>query len=134
MTGIQASGLVIFRRSRGILLIKKRDYWEFPKGRVDEKDSDLMRTALREVREETGLVDLKIVEGFVTTEHYPVGGRRKQVTYWLALSKGNPTISSEHRGYVWASPREAEKLLSYSSKKRVLREALAYLKHRGLAH
>ena len=50
---IIAAGAIVYRPGRGFLLLRNRDYWEFPKGRADEKDESILATALREVGEET---------------------------------------------------------------------------------
>jgi len=55
----KSCGAVIFRKTRGkyaVLLIKNRyaDFWSFPKGHVEEGENEY-QTAIREVKEETGL-------------------------------------------------------------------------------
>lgn len=61
----ETAGGVVFRRTdRGveILMIQDaKDRWTIPKGHV-EKGERLEETALREIEEETGLSDLKIID------------------------------------------------------------------------
>lgn len=76
-----AGGLVYRRRGgevRVVLVARRRDdtlVWMIPKGHV-ERGEKMLDTALREVREETGLVAM--VEG-------PLG----DVTYWYARHDGD---------------------------------------------
>jgi 8-oxo-dGTP pyrophosphatase MutT (NUDIX family) len=129
---IKAAGAIIYRRSKGFLLLKKKDFWEFPKGRVDDSDGDLLATALREVHEETSLTDLDLVSDFHAVEHYKINGEEKTVDYFLCLSQQNPTISSEHLGFAWCSADEVLHMLSFESKKKIFKDALTVLREKGL--
>jgi 8-oxo-dGTP pyrophosphatase MutT (NUDIX family) len=125
---IIAAGAIVYRAGRGFLLLRNRDYWEFPKGRADDDDADILATALREVGEETGLTDVTLIEGFREEEHYTVTRGPKMVTYFLARTKQEPTLSKEHRGYCWCTAREVEEFIRYEAKRVVFRKALAFLK------
>ena len=72
-----------------ILLIRHRKggHWSFPKGHVEAGESE-RQTALREVREETGL-RIKLVSGFRhSVEYAPKPGVQKQVVYFLGYEIG----------------------------------------------
>jgi 8-oxo-dGTP pyrophosphatase MutT (NUDIX family) len=58
-----ASAFIVSPDARELLLIhhKKLDRWLQPGGHVDPDDRDLLGAALREVREEVGMVDLALV-------------------------------------------------------------------------
>ncbi len=129
---IIAAGAIVYRPGRGFLLLRNRDYWEFPKGRADEKDDSILATALREVGEETGLTDVTLVEGFHEQEHFKVTRGPKSVDYFLALTNSEPNISSEHRGYCWCTGKEVERFLSYETKRIVFRKALAFLREQKI--
>lgn len=67
-----------------LLLLRHRHggHWSFPKGHVEGEETET-ETALREIREETGL-SVSLREGFRhTVEYYPKPGVRKQVVYFL---------------------------------------------------
>lgn len=83
-----------------------------------EPGEDPLKAALREVREETGLVDLRFRWGKVYQETEPYAGG-KVARYYLAESSAgevrlgiNPELGRpEHHEYRWASYPEAEMLL-----------------------
>ncbi|MGB3080086.1 MAG: NUDIX domain-containing protein, partial [Saprospiraceae bacterium] len=58
---IKAGGGLVINPFGKVLLIFRRGVWDLPKGKQDPGET-LAQTALREVREETGVPDLKIVE------------------------------------------------------------------------
>lgn len=130
---IYAAGAVLWREVEGKLLIAvihraRYDDWSFPKGKQDPGEN-LPQTAVREIREETGLkiklgVRLKIV-------HYTVGDNiPKEVHYWaarvsdtaLANSKFEP--SEEVAKVEWKTPEEVRSLLTYDFDREVLDRAL----------
>jgi len=130
---IFAAGAVLWREVKGQLLVAvihraRYDDWSFPKGKQDPGEN-LPQTAVREIREETGLkiklgVRLKIV-------HYTVGDNiPKEVHYWaarvtdsaLANSKFEP--SEEVAKVEWKTPEEVRGLLTYDFDREVLDRAL----------
>ena len=67
-----------------LLLLKHKfgGHWSFPKGHVEPGETEI-ETALREVREETGL-ELSLQEGFrESVEYFPKPYIKKQVVYFL---------------------------------------------------
>jgi len=131
-----SAGFVVFRRRNGhleVLLIRSSEYsyWGFPKGLVDEGESD-EEAARRELAEETGLTDIEIVDGFKTTDKYfyQRKGKRifKTVTFFAAFARsGQVRLSYEHSDYVWVEARKALSLIKYKSLRKVLRQALQFL-------
>jgi 8-oxo-dGTP pyrophosphatase MutT (NUDIX family) len=119
---ILAAGGVLWRPagdSFEILLIHRPRYddWTLPKGKVDAGDADLLATAEREVREETGLrgrlgADLGEI-------HYTVKGRPKVVRYWaMELAddgSAGSTFEPNHEvdELAWLPPDEARARLVY---------------------
>ena len=71
----KSCGAIVYRKNRSqieLLLIKNRygGHWSFPKGHVEGQETEI-QTALREVKEETGL-DINIQKGFrQMVEYYP---------------------------------------------------------------
>jgi 8-oxo-dGTP pyrophosphatase MutT (NUDIX family) len=87
-TLIQASGGLIYDQNR-VLLIFRRGKWDLPKGKLDEGE-DLGECALREIKEETGLGDIKLEQTLCTTYHtyYERGQHILKESHWH-LVKGN---------------------------------------------
>ena len=84
-----STGVVIVRRfddEYRYLLLRVRDYWDFPKGMV-EPGEDPLAAAIRETEEETTLVQLDFRWGHAFTETEPYG-KNKIARYYLAESHG----------------------------------------------
>lgn len=118
---ILAAGIIVVRRvAEGwrYLLLRAYNYWDFPKGEVEEGETPL-ETALREVEEETGLKDLNFRWGRVFTETAPYNNGRKKARYYLAETSEsavtfapNPKIGRpEHHEYRWLEIEGLKELL-----------------------
>lgn len=65
---IDAAGGVVFNKSGKLLMIKRLGYWDLPKGKVDPGET-VDFTAIREVKEECGLSNCKIIKPVGKTYH-----------------------------------------------------------------
>lgn len=129
---VSAGAIVFYREGDKIefLLLKYKNYWGFPKGLV-EKGESLIQTALREIKEETGL-DVELlplfkeeVEFFFRWEGKM---KKKKVIYFLGEAKKKDVkISSEHYGYKWLSFKDAWDLVKIKSHRKILDKAKDYL-------
>ncbi len=86
---IAAGGGYVIRRTRNgveVLLIFRRGVWDLPKGKLDGNESR-EEGALREVEEEVGAKDLRIVRDLGTTVHdYRQGSRYiVKTTHWFEM-------------------------------------------------
>ncbi|MFH1401527.1 MAG: bis(5'-nucleosyl)-tetraphosphatase [Parcubacteria group bacterium] len=113
-----------------------KDYWDLPKGHI-EKGETLEDTAKREVKEETGLKDIEISEGFKETIKYFFKWEGKNilkfVTFFIAETK-NPQevkISEEHKGYEWLTFKEAVKKVTFNNAKEILKKAVNFLNNKN---
>lgn len=138
----KSAGAVIFRKEGNkihYLLLHyppashraKSDYWDLPKGHI-EKGEEIEDTARREVREETGLTDIKFVEGFMEWLKYffRFEGKNifKIVTFLLAETKQKDVkISAEHIGFDWLRYEQALERLNFKNAKEILKKANGYL-------
>lgn len=139
----KSAGAIVFRKENNqiyYLLLhypsgarSAKSYWEFPKGHV-EGNEKLLDTAKREIQEETGIDDLKFIDGFKKTIKYffQFKGEKilKFVTFFLAqTNRKKVKISKEHLGYEWLTFKEAMKRIKFENSKEVLRAANDFLKN-----
>ncbi|MBE5862090.1 MAG: NUDIX domain-containing protein [Lachnospiraceae bacterium] len=110
-------------------------YYGFPKGHMEEGETE-QETALREVKEETGL-DIVLYDDFRTVDEHALAleGRpddRKTNVYFLAEYHDQEFIAqkSEVSKIVLLDYHEALKVLQYEESKRELMEAEQYLSRR----
>jgi 8-oxo-dGTP diphosphatase len=66
---ISTVDIVLCTKNNEILLIKRgkepfKDHWAFPGGRVEHTDEDLLSAALRELKEETNICDVKLDQAY----------------------------------------------------------------------
>jgi len=127
----KSAGAVVFHASDSsfeyLLLKYEAGHWDFPKGAIEEGETEL-DTARREVREETALDGLKVIEGFRREIGYKYRkhGRlvSKRVAFYLIQSDSRSVrISREHRDFLWLKYEHAVKKLTYKTAKETLTEA-----------
>lgn len=102
--------------------------WVFPKGTPDGEET-LEQTALREVREETGL-DVRAVSPLGQVEYWFAAGPervRKAVHFYLMEPIGGDTSLHDHEydEVRWVPVQEARRMLSFETYRDVLDRALA---------
>ncbi|MBI4322806.1 MAG: NUDIX hydrolase [Candidatus Omnitrophica bacterium] len=138
-----SSGGVILRQQRGrfqvCLIARRREgalVWGLPKGHV-EPGEDPPATALREVREETGLVgELTAPLGSITYR-FAVQDERvryvKRVHFFLLRYREGDTAhhDDEVEQARWLPLDKALTLLSYENERKVLRNAMRHLNEVG---
>lgn len=126
---VRAAGAVVFRDFDGVkhvAIVHRQAYddWTFPKGKA-HPDELRPVTAVREVREETGLV---ITLGTrLSSVTYPVKKHKKKVDYWRAEARARffHVPDREVDEVRWVPVDEAPAMLSYPNDIRVLAEALS---------
>lgn len=131
----RSAGIIIFRQlgegREYLLLHYPGGHIDFPKGHM-EKDETERETALRELKEETGLEKITWIEGYREKIHYDYHRGEnlmsKDVIFFLArTTQKKITISFEHRGSFWLPYQEAVDKLSFASAKDLLRKAEKFL-------
>ena len=136
MKNERSSGFIVFRQEDEkrlyLLLHYEAGHWDFVKGNVEDGE-DEVETAKRELREEAGITDIKIVDKFREKigYFYKRDGVliRKEVIFFAGITNDSEVkLSFEHIGYMWADYDEAMKVLTYKSAKNVLALAEEYIK------
>jgi len=131
----RSAGAIIFRKEAGknfyLLLHYQSGHWDFPKGNI-EKGEKLEETVKREIKEETGLEDIKFIPGFKESikYFYKLKGKNifKIVTFFLVETKNNEVkISWEHIGYKWLPYEKAIAQLTFKNAKEILKKANQFL-------
>jgi len=146
----KSAGAVVFYRGEGgkieyLVLQGHRGEkrWGFPKGMI-EPGEKLEETALREIKEEAGLQNPILIDGFKETIRYFMKVKfeyqlsrglkmgetvLKFVTYFLAESKDKDVkLSFEHEGFEWLNYEDAmERLKPLKTMQPVLKKADEFL-------
>ena len=130
----RSAGFVIYHLcpdgSHEFLLLDYGRHWDFPKGHVENGETDLM-AAIRELREETGITDAKVVAGFKHEVGYFFRDRKKglinkKVVFFLGATEATPNdivISHEHEGYAFFPYEAAIRRTTFPTAREVLRLA-----------
>lgn len=128
-----SAGAVIFyqkgKKREYLLLNYLGGHWDFPKGHIEIYENPV-KTALREIKEETGL-EVKILKGFERKVTYSFKHHGefviKDVIFYLAQSKTQKVrLSKEHKGYVWLPYNEAFNLITFN--KEILKDAENFIR------
>lgn len=84
---IYAGGGVVYNENGAVLMIYRRGKWDLPKGKLDEGEQ-IGECALREVKEETGLVHLELGAQLCNTHHiYNQNGEQYlKETTWFKMT------------------------------------------------
>ncbi len=131
----KSCGAVVVRKVKGgylTLLIQHRGgHWGFPKGHVEARETEA-QTAVREIREETGL-EVKLDTDFRRSVVYsPREYIEKEVIYFTAITDVRETVPQpeEIRRAEWFTFDEASKQLTHDNDIQILRSAQAYWKEK----
>ncbi|MCI0440405.1 MAG: NUDIX hydrolase [Chloroflexi bacterium] len=130
-----SAGGVVYRRSNGSIEVvvcgrSEPPIWGLPKGTPDYGETR-EQTALREVREETGL-DVEL-EGFIDSiDYWFVRSRdgtrcHKTVLYYLMTPSGGDVSQHDHEFDIvtWLPVEEALDTLTYENEVRVVQKGLS---------
>ncbi len=93
----KAGGGLVFNQNKEILAIKRMGFWDLPKGKQDEGES-ILETAMREVKEETGVSDLLSGDFIADTYHtYKTkkGKRILKCSSWYRMSSSDKILSPQ---------------------------------------
>ena len=118
----KSCGAIIINDEGKILLIKhNKGHWAFPKGHVEENETEV-ETALREIKEETNLkVDINERIREITT-YSPKENVIKDVIYFAATNpQGEVKLQEEEVSeYAWLDLEESLNTITHDDDKRIL--------------
>lgn len=135
-----SAGAILFRdtrEEREYLLLKSRPGdWEFPKGGVEE-DEELQQTAIREVEEEAGIADFRLIDGFREDYDYvfQANGATIHKTVHLFIARSFETsaeLSHEHSDHQWRDYQQAINTITQDGPREILRDAHSFLEANGI--
>jgi bis(5'-nucleosidyl)-tetraphosphatase len=132
----KSCGAVVYLRKGSetlyLLLNYEAGHWDFVKGNVEINESE-KETVVRELREETGIIDAKFIEGFKERIEYYYRRQgdtvhKEVVFYLMETSTENITLSFEHIGSIWLNYSQAMEKLTFKNAKEMLKKADEFLK------
>ena len=131
----KSCGAIVFTRKNGMIqyvIIQSREgIYGFPKGHTEANESDI-QTALREVREETGL-SVTFLDGFRTEDSHLFAKngeiRTKHIVYFLASYENQVPVAqeSELRNILLLDYESALSVFQFESSKQLLTQAHSFL-------
>lgn len=133
----KSCGCVIFARGAAVPTVlitqnKKGLHWSFPKGHVERGETEI-QTAVREVREETGLA-VEPYPDFTIVNRYRASSRaQKTVIYFVAAAEIDAQLrlqASEVRAARWLPLEQARETLTHENDRKILQDAANYFKTR----
>ena len=109
-------------------------YWDFVKGKM-ENSEEPKQTAIRETKEETGIIDVEFIDGFNEEISYTFYVKNeeidKKVIFYLGKTKSTEIIiSHEHLDFAWLNFKDAIERITYENAERVLTKANNLLQSR----
>ncbi len=129
-------GVVLVNYGAVLLLQYPQGHWDLPKGHVEADDSDRKATMRRELAEETGIVDVSVLDGFEERTEYTFrhkGKRQTKEVYWYVAETEtlDVNLSHEHRGYLWLDWDQALETITHDETRSVVRLAEQFVKLYG---
>jgi 8-oxo-dGTP pyrophosphatase MutT (NUDIX family) len=109
LTPIIAAGGIVINPNKEILWIFRRGFWDLPKGKLDPNES-IEACAIREVMEETGILNLVLGDLILTTKHQYhdtyLNTEVQKTTYWYQMTtdtfqEGVPQTEEDIEAIAW---------------------------------
>jgi len=102
-------------------------HWDFVKGKM-ENSEEPKQTAIRETKEETGIIDVEFIDGFNEEISYTFYVKNeeidKKVIFYLGKTKSTEIVlSHEHLDFAWLNLKDAMDRITYENAKIVLTKA-----------
>ncbi|MDG1687236.1 MAG: NUDIX domain-containing protein [Flavobacteriaceae bacterium] len=114
---VEAAGGLVKHQDGRFLFIYRNNKWDLPKGKIEKRET-LIKAAIREVSEETGVCDLIIKKPLPKTYHiYNANGKFKvKKTNWFLMESNYlgplaPQIEENIQMAVWKKDTEIPELM-----------------------
>ncbi len=131
----KSCGAIVYRKFHGnteLLLIKNQNggHWSFPKGHV-EADETEEETALREIKEETGIEVILDTSFRHVITYTPKKETTKDVVYFLAkaVTYDYTPQEAEIAQIKWVEINHAASILSYDNDRQLVAQAKEQIKN-----
>ena len=129
---ICAGGIIINNNGKVVVVNQNHDSWSLPKGHVDDGET-LLDAAIREIYEETGIQNPKLIKPVGSFGRYRIGldgndDLSHYKTIHIFLFESNQTklkpIDKNNPEAKWLTYKEAEKILTHPNDKKFFKEAI----------
>jgi bis(5'-nucleosidyl)-tetraphosphatase len=136
----KSCGAVVFANNDSeaiyLLLQYEAGHWDFVKGNVEKGETE-QGTTVRELSEETGIVDAQFIDNFRESISYFYKRKgdtiRKEVIFFLMETYTTKIeLSFEHIGYEWLTYDRAMEKLTFKNARDILQKAHMFLKKQGV--
>lgn len=95
-TEIDAAGGIVSNKNKEILIIRRHEKWDLPKGKLEENER-VEDAAVREVKEECGIQNITVNKKVATSFHvYTMHGKRMMKrTFWYAMNSDDTAFTPQ---------------------------------------
>jgi len=130
-----SAGVVLLCDTSGknefLLLNYPQGHWDFVKGKMEMTETP-RETARREMREETGISNFKLIKDFEECVEYNFRFKNetihKKVIFFLGKTDVKKiSLSHEHNDYLWLGYNDALKKITFRNAKNILLKANKFL-------
>ncbi|MBI2136347.1 NUDIX domain-containing protein [Candidatus Woesearchaeota archaeon] len=133
----KSCGVILFRTDKKtnsrkyMILHYSEGHWDYPKGHVEKGETE-EQTSRRELKEETGIAKINLINGYKEKIEYSFKHKKdliiKEVIFYLAETEEEKIkISHEHIGFKWLKYGDALEKVTYDNAKSLLQKAEAFL-------
>jgi len=114
-----------------LLLNYPQGHWDFVKGKMEVGETP-HETVKREMGEETGIFNYKLIKGFEEYVEYIFrfkneAGHKKVIFFLAKTDMKKISLSHEHNDYLWLGYNDALKKITFENAKNILAKANKFL-------
>ena len=120
----KSCGCIIINESKVLLVQHNAGHWDFPKGHMEENETEL-ETAIREVKEETN-IDVLVQENKRYINEYYKEDSFKQVIFFLATCKSIEIKrqEAEIKNIEWLTFEDAIERITHNNSRNILKQVV----------